>query len=361
MFGIADTKNYIKQIPALTMQVDSFYVFSEPFYEVNETVPEMMDYSSIVFQTNIYGKIYQIKLSHSLTESNEIIKYISLIVALFLLISTLILIGLNTYLSKTIWAPFHHSLSKINNWDTRNTLKLSKTNITEFNILNNALIDLTNRIILDFKNMREFTQNISHESQTPLAIIKNKIVLLNQQENNPQQVKLLSEMHEMLLRISRLNKTLILISRIENRQYIEKEEINIHDFIIAKIEELADFTEEKNITVACIEKHNQVILVNKTLFDVLVNNLFMNAVKYNTEDDGKIEIELQNDALIFKNTSYLPPITDSELFTKIVRQSASGSLGIGLTIVKRICEFQNWDPEYEYKNNLHCFKIIFHS
>lgn len=312
------------------------------------------------FQCFINENAYSISASISLSQDKKIGEYIFAIVTIYLFISLFILFLLNRYISSHIFSPFYDTLSKINKWNIKKNepLVFKETNIDEFNLINTTVQALTEKIKADYKNLKEFTENVSHESQTPLSIISSKVELLMQGNNyNEKQQEYLQQIFQSTQRIYKLNQVLILMSRIENKQYLASQPINLQKTIQLKIEELDDFISAKQITISTEFKTQNIKDINPILFDILLNNLIINAIKYNLESNGDILIRLDEHTLTIENTSTIEKIEKQFLFERFTKSSTSASLGVGLSLIKKIIEAFNWQITYSHKNNIHTFKI----
>ncbi|MGZ4097637.1 MAG: sensor histidine kinase [Bacteroidia bacterium] len=363
MFQPGDYKNSIKEISKQTLFKDTYSTFTERDKYIEEEEEdeeeETMTYKAIQFQVKVKNKIYEIRIANSLSEGNEIGKRIMTTVILFLFFSTITLLLLNQFISKVIWKPFNSSVDSITKWQIEQPLALEKTNIHEFKLLNTALIGLTEKIKLDYQNLKEFTENISHETQTPLTILSNKLELLLQENNyNNDQARLLSDSYQAVQRLYKLNKTLVLLSKIENGQFIGKEKLDLNEEIQKKIKEYDDFIESKKISVKMEFQTDVHVDMNPVLMNVLLDNLFLNAIKYNVEG-GEILFKIEKDSLNVLNTSALAPLSEKQIFERIKRTSTSGSLGIGLSLVKKISDLYGWIVSYQYVGNKHSFMIRF--
>ena len=314
----------------------------------------------LLFQTKVNDQAYEITVCVSLTEGKQIGEYISSVVLIFLVASFIILFLLNRYISDFLWSPFNDTLSKIKTWNIKKQDKLDfrNTDIDEFHLLNDTLKDLTQQIQSDYHNLKEFTENVSHEAQTPLSIISTKIELLMQENNySEKQNKLLVQTYNATQRLYKLNKGLILLTRIENKQFIETSTIDLVKAIDEKIEILEDFFEAKKITIQKVYNKEVTKEINASLLSVLLDNLFINAIKYNLEENGTIKITVDEDSFSFENTSFAEKIDKQFLFERFNKNSISGSLGLGLSLIKKIVDFYNWHVSYSCKDGVHKFKI----
>jgi signal transduction histidine kinase len=315
----------------------------------------------LIFQVPINDKVFEVSVSSSIAEGKEVGEYIIGVVIIFLFVIVFMLFLINRYVSASIFAPFYDTLSKIKTWNIKKneTLIFKETDINEFNLLNDTIKDLTQQIKSDYLHLKEFTENVSHESQTPLSIISSKVELLMQETNyTKKQNELLQQTYQATQRLYKLNQALILLSRIENKQFIETNEVNLNTAIDEKLEVLEDFIEAKQILITKEYNKNITIEVNQYLLTILLNNLLINAIKYNPEISGTIKITIDDNTFTIENLSTVDKINREYLFERFNKTSTSGSLGVGLSLIKKIVDFYNWQISYSYKDNIHKFKIL---
>lgn len=352
-------KVYVRKIKNQTVFDNKFIEYREKSYDENEkngTVTQR----ELLFQTLVNHKFYEVTVCSSLSEGKEIGEYIAGVVLIFLIVSFFILFILHRYISDFIWSPFNDTLSKIKTWNIKKNRKLVfwETDIDEFHLLNDTLKDLTQQIQSDYYNLKEFTENVSHEAQTPLSIISSKLELLMQDSNyTERQNELLLQTYRATQRLYKLNEALILLTRIENKQFIETSEINLIEAIDEKLEVLEDFIEAKQIKI--IKEYNSNITkeLNPVLLTILLNNLFINAIKYNLESNGTIKITVDDNTFSIENTSPTDKINRQFIFERFNKTSTSGSLGVGLSLIKKVVDFYNWQITYAHKDSVHKFKI----
>jgi signal transduction histidine kinase len=314
----------------------------------------------LIFQTTTNDIAYEVSVSRSLSEGRAIGEYILIAGLVFLFLSVAILFFLNRYLSVYIWSPFYDTLTKIKTWNIKKSdvLDFKNTNIDEFHLLNDTVKDLTQQIKSDYQNLKEFTENVSHEAQTPLSIISSKVELLLQLSNySEKQHELLLQIYRATQRLHKLNEVLILLSRIENKQFIEVAPMNILDAMNEKVQELEDFIEAKGLLVQIHSSGPVYKEVNPQLLNILINNLWINAIKYNIDEGGFIKLTIDNESFSIENTSSLPKIEKHVIFERFKKESTSGSLGVGLSLIKKIIDFFNWQITYSHKDGVHKFKI----
>ena len=356
-------KIYIKEIEKQTVFDNQFveYVEKKPGDSLSggETTSEVTQ-RELLFQSKANNKFYEVTVCISLSEGKKMGEYIIGVVLIFLAVSIFFLFLLNRYISAFIWSPFYDTLSKIKTWNIKKneTIEFKPNDIDEFHLLNDTVKDLTQQIQLDYYNLKEFTENVSHEAQTPLSIISTKLELLLQENNySEKQHEHLLQAYRATQRMYKLNEALILLTRIENKQFIDKSELDITEGIDERIDALSDFIEAKNIRIS--KEYNKTIKreVNPVLLTILLNNLFINAIKYNLEDNGSIRIIIDENTFSIENTSPMEKIDKQFIFERFNKNSTSGSLGVGLSLIKKVVDFFNWQVTYSYKDGVHKFKI----
>ena len=303
---------------------------------------------------------YQIILLKTTMQEDELLEGIFsafTIISLFLMIAFFIV---NWLVSKALWKPFYNTLSKLNTYDIKNheQQQFLKTNTLEFQQLNTALTKMTDKIHIDYLQQKEFTENASHEMQTPLAVIKANLTQLMQSTTlSESDMNNLQTIENTTKKMASLNKALILLSKIENNQFKENELISINKIINKVVNNFTDLIEVKNIKLNLNLKEDLQITINPTLAEILLSNLVQNAIRHNV-NGGIINIDLMQNKLIISNSGEGLTINSNELFTRFKKNDASkDSLGLGLAIVKSICNIYQLNIDYSYSNQLHTFTL----
>ncbi|MCB0472143.1 MAG: HAMP domain-containing histidine kinase [Flavobacteriaceae bacterium] len=326
-----------------------------------EGVNEFEKYRQLTAYETLHGTRYKIVARNSLVRNQDFIWVIvlSTFVIILLLLTGLFL--LNTQIAKNIWRPFNTNLERLKSFSVQDQLpiELEPSNVDEFKELNTSIKNLTQKLLSDFNSLKEFSENASHEMQTPVAIMISKIELLLQSENlTRKQTEELQSIYQAGKRLSKLNKTLLLLAKVENQQFSSKEDISFKELIEKQLENYEDFILNKNINVST-DLSDQKIKANLMLADTLISNLLSNAIKHNI-NGGSIEITFYRDLLIFVNTGNTLKQNPENLFDRFKKASAAkDSLGLGLAIVKKICDVNNWDISYTQENNLHQISVFF--
>ena len=324
------------------------------------TENENVGYRKLKSYYSFNGNEYQIILLKTTMQEDELLEGIFsafTIISLFLMIAFFIV---NWLVSKALWKPFYNTLSKLNTYDIKNheQQQFLKTNTLEFQQLNTALTKMTDKIHIDYLQQKEFTENASHEMQTPLAVIKANLTQLMQSTTlSESDMNNLQTIENTTKKMASLNKALILLSKIENNQFKENELISVNKIINKVINNFADLIEVKNIKLNLNLKDDLQLTINPTLAEILLSNLVQNAIRHNV-NGGIINIDLMQNKLIISNSGEALTINSNELFTRFKKNDASkDSLGLGLAIVKSICNIYQLNIDYSYSNQLHTFTL----
>jgi signal transduction histidine kinase len=338
------------------------FVFRDTLFFDN-IMQRYQPYRTLTYQTVINDKAWQFSISKSLFISDELIEKVAIAT---LILSLILLIGVyvfNNYFFSKIWKNFFNTVQVIKNYDlsNKNDIVLPESEIQEFALLNQGFMKMHSRIKQDYQNLKEFIENISHEIQTPLAIIKSKIDLLLQNENmDKTQLEQIQSIQNSAIRLSNLNKSLILLSRIDNNQFPEKENVNISEIIDSHLSNFEDIILSKKIAIQKRYESSLVASADSDLINIMILNLLKNAIYHNLPS-GIIDIFLTSKELIIKNSGKELEIVEDDIFKRFTKSSnRKDSLGLGLAIVKKICDLYNFRIQYIYKDNLHCITINFY-
>ncbi|MDZ4665252.1 MAG: HAMP domain-containing sensor histidine kinase [Bacteroidota bacterium] len=326
-----------------------------------EEEKEKMPYKKLSFNVIFEGKNYKCTISKSLLETDDLIETIfqsfAIIIGLLIVVFTII----NFLFSKTIWNPFFTTLEQINNYEIEkhSVLTIESNGAKEFQQLNEAIKKMTQKISNDFNNLKYFTENASHELQTPLAIIKSKTEVLLQTEGlNDDQAKQIIEINQTASRLSKLNHTLLLMSKIENNQFNVTENLNFSYLVTNKLKQFEDLIEMKQLNIIN-SFDNIMVTIHPILADMVVSNLLSNAIKY-TVEKGVIKLELTTTCFKISNHGEPLKANGDKLFTRFYKENEdSSSTGLGLALVKQISIINKHKLNYEYINSSHIFTYFF--
>lgn len=323
-----------------------------------ELIPKRLLTSHVLINRNSY----RLQVRISMTNQNALIKSIIIVQVILLFVLLIGLLVINRNLSEQIWKPFYKTLRQLNahNIDQDSPIILEKSSIKEFNDLNEAIQKLTERSYRAYISQREFTENASHELQTPLAVFQAKLELLMQSASlNEEQSVLISDMAMAAQRMARLNKNLLLLTRIENNQFPDKEAVSCQDLIQKLLQQYRYQIDQKSIAVQADMVQDAVLQTNRSLAEMMVGNLLSNAIRHNKKD-GLIRIRLDGAGLQVANTGQASPLPAGKLYQRFQHNSTDvNSLGLGLEIVHKICLINHYAINYTFEEGLHVFIIRF--
>jgi signal transduction histidine kinase len=283
--------------------------------------------------------------------------------ALFLLVIVILLAGILIIAknsSKRLWTPFYDTLAKIQGFEIDKSKKpvFATTQIDEFNQLNKSLDCLIEKNIEIYNSQREFVENAAHELQTPLALFQTKIDTFLQLDLSEGQSEILASLNNDVARLNRLNKNLLLLSKIENESRPEKQTVVINDLIKKNLDFFTEQAAAKNLAIST--ELDEIVRVESApeLVEILVNNLFLNTIRHNIVN-GSIIVRSTEATLSFLNTGE-KPLPSERMFNRFSKSdpSSPGS-GLGLAIVKKIAEMNGWEIRYNFAEKFHHFTVRF--
>ncbi|WP_185288737.1 HAMP domain-containing sensor histidine kinase [Chryseobacterium lactis] len=305
-----------------------------------------------------YKNHQRLVIRTSTVEEDELIYDLTtalIVLYLFLVVSIVVV---NGYLLNKAMRPFYKILDKLKKYQfgvPANELE-QKYLIKEFDELNLEINEMIERNELVFYQQKQFIENASHELQTPLAIVINKIDLqIQNEELDEKNMNLLSEVKNDLRRMVGLNKSLLMLSKIENSQFNKTSGVDFNAMIAKLVQNYEDFIDFKKVDVNIIEKGYFIADFNQDLADILLSNLLKNAVKYNHKD-GTLNIMIENDRITFQNSGSSAALDKSRIFNRFYKQGSDHtSTGLGLSIIKTIIkQYPGWDISYEF-DGMHYF------
>lgn len=304
---------------------------------------------------------FKIEIYTSTIEKKDLIETIAywLISLVLILLVTIIIVYIWIY--KKSMKPLYILLNWQRNYSLtgKNPPLPDMYSIKEFEELYRATNQSTQRMEKAYSDQKHFIGNASHEIQTPLAVSINRLEnLLNldlTQEQAEEIIKTISSLEQ----LTRLNKTLLLLTKIENNQFLEKENLSLKAIIDKILEVFKDVYTYKNIRVSFENEKDINLYSNKTIIEILVNNLIKNAFNHNIEN-GEIKISINSNSLTIFNTSNSKELDKEKIFQRFFKDSSSNtSIGLGLSLVKSICDNNNFLLDYYFKSGMHYFEIKF--
>jgi signal transduction histidine kinase len=306
------------------------------------------------------GNAHYLVSSFSYVPDSKLILHTLLDTTLWKLLLIVILTGVTARLvSRKVLHSLKQTMDTIQHFNLKQKILFPAAGTREFKELNSFLQMMTDKAVDEYASVKEFSENASHELQTPLAILRNKLELLTETNIEEGQAALISDMQNAIDRLSRINRSLILLTKLENREYPVTEEIKICKTVKDVLAAYEDRIEMKNLSVFTEIDKNVFLKIHPALSDMLMNNLIGNAVRHNIQN-GSISVSLTSRALIISNTGLPPEIPTEELFQRFKKSNqCNESIGLGLSIVRQICELNGFPVSYHYGNQLHRIQVDF--
>jgi signal transduction histidine kinase len=321
-----------------------------------------LPFRQLKFSDKLNGQYYIITITKSMLPTEDLIQGVGEIMLILVIALVLCLSFVSRTISNKIWAPFNKTISELRNYQISNTdkLELSNTKIDEFIELNQVLLHMIQKNRNDYESLKEFTENASHEIQTPLAIIKSKAELLLQEVGlKPENLEDISKIYEAANRLSILKQGLSMLAKMDNNEFEDVEPIEMHKFIDKKLDHFEELIELKQLKLSRFYHAQPTLILNNTLAYVLMTNLISNSIKHNL-NGGEISITLSENNLTIANTgkpTLEEPTTYFQRFKK--GGSSADSSGLGLALVKKICDIYKMDILYTVNESRHQITIQF--
>lgn len=354
------TNNHIivKEVENPNAKLPFQYIDTSAYYSPS-VGEERMLIARAIYPIN--GKKYFVEVSEFLFEKREVrsavLASIGWIIVLFLLIMGLI----NRQVSRIMLMPFYRILKAVQSFKLSQQvqIELPDTNVQEFKELKYFLEEMTNKAHEEYQLLKEFTENSSHELQTPLSIIRGKLELLMESGINDEQAKLILPAYDSIEKLSKINTSLALLVKMDNKQFVSFRPNNLSELTREALEKFAELIEMKSLTLKTeIDDHIQLNL-NLALIDILLINLINNAIRHN-HVNGEIIVSLSTKKFIIRNTGNPPEVPVKQLFQRFKKSNqSSDSIGLGLSIVKKICDLHNFTIQYGYSDQIHSIEITF--
>jgi signal transduction histidine kinase len=322
---------------------------------------EQKPFRQLSSSVDIKGKSYNLMVRMSLVDNDELVVAIGSVQVAISILLTIGLLLLNRSLSKKLWKPFYKTLDQLKAYelDKNESIPVVKSDVVEFDDLNKTVSSLTKRNREVYLQQKEFIENASHELQTPISIFQSKLDELMQSPLvASREAETIMELEATAQRMARLNRNLLLLSKIENEQFLNTEVIDLSDLINSQLSVLRPMAQLENISIVTSIQSLH-LRTNPTLIEVLLTNLFHNAIRYSPNNE-EIRVSLQDQVLTVSNKGTPLKLDVSKMTDRFAKGSTDpGSTGLGLAIVRKICDRYLYDLKYAYANHAHNFIIYF--
>lgn len=312
-----------------------------------------------------HGHFYELKIINSMVEEDDLIEdlFWSVFWLYFILVASIIII--NNIVLRKLWKPFYNFLSQVTSFRLGRSKELPDitTDVKEFNSLKNAVNTLLQHSLETYEQQKQFIENASHELQTPLAVATSKLELLLEKGSiEASEAESLAQILAIIERLVRLNKSLLLLTKIENKQFFDRQSISINRIVQQTVQDLEEFAEFKGVKIVVNEISDLNVQMDVALANIIVANLTKNAIFHNVPN-GVVTIDISANAIEISNTGKAEVLDAEKIFSRFYKSldKESTGTGLGLAIVKAICGIYGFDVTYRFENNKHCFNVRFNA
>lgn len=360
--GILDTKEFgIAQFRIIKLKGSQHETGNE-IYNSKLYIPKEGDEESVRMLRSIFkdgDRWYQLEVYTSTVEEDDLIEDIFIALVILYIALVLSILVINHVLLRKAWRPFYKILEKLRQYKLGAAREFERSGqpVIEFDDLEKDLAIMIQRNESIYTQQKQFIENAAHELQTPLAIASNKLELLMEDAplTEPQVLKI-EEVYNTLNRLKRINQSLLMLSKIENKQFKVAGNVDFNKTVKQLVDEYDSLIRFKGIQIEIQEKGVFEFEMNPDLAIILVSNLLKNAIVH-TEAHKRILIVITPKSFLIKNEGHIPLDKDFifERFNK-GRQNAH-STGLGLPIVQSICNLYNTLHLTYSFNDGHCFEV----
>jgi signal transduction histidine kinase len=330
-------------------------------YRKDEEDDDNDRWRQLIFSIRVDGQWYEATVLKSLEATSAMTRSILIIAGSTILLMLIVTLLINRLVFRRLWKPFYNTLDVLGRFKLgqHQTVAFPPSDVDEFQLMNTTLQQSMNKAEQDYQVLKEFTENASHELQTPMAIIRSKLDLLVQDEQlSRQQSEAVQSANDAIQRMAKLNQSLLLLSKIENHQFNDITPVNMKARVEDKIGQLQELWQNKEITNT-VSTADATVAMNSELADILLNNLFSNAIRH-TPIGGQLLVNLETTQLTIRNTAANGALDESRLFNRFYKGGQSSDQhGLGLSIVKQICDVSGFGITYHFAGQLHQFTITF--
>lgn len=308
------------------------------------------------------GHYYELSIINSMIEESDLIKNLFYSVLILFILLVVSIVSINKIVIERLWSPLYRFLDQLTKFRLGKSgdKPAMDTNIQEFKDLQLAVTTLIHHNEETYEQQKQFIGNASHELQTPLAIMINKLEIMAEIEGlQPEQSNAIAEVLNTAERLARLNKSLLLLTKIENKQFLNNEDLSINKLVTDIVDELEDIAAFKHIKINTVLEQELSVRLDSALANIIVSNLIRNALFHNREG-GEVTITVTRNTLSIANTSIQGALDTEQVFSRFYKSdSSSKGSGLGLAIVRAICNLYGFHIVYQYGNNQHIFKLDF--
>jgi signal transduction histidine kinase len=348
------TPEYAKENKWIRYFDEMVYIYSK-----KETEPARI--VKTIFQDS-ENNYYELTVAIPTIEKNDIRETMLEWIIFLYLVLLIAIIALNICILRKSFKPLYKTLRWLDNFTVEKEAAPleNTTKITEFRKLNDAVIRSAARNIETYEQQKLFIGHASHELQTPLAACKNRLELLCEDPDlTEKQLGEIIKTKQSMEHLIKLNKTLLLLTKIENRQFQEQQEINVNELIKKLIENYSEVYACQNLTINIAEETVLTVWMNDVLASILFGNLLKNAFIHN-QNHGMINIVIKPMELSVANTGNPHVLDQDKIFQRFYQgDKKEGSTGLGLALTDSICKVYGLSICYKFTDRAHHFILNF--
>ena len=348
------TPDYAASVPAV------IYSDAEAFLKSQE------DFASSRVRTQIFvdkdGQYFEISVSLPTFEQETLIDHVLWWTGVLFVVLLVTLLAIGVLVVDYNMRPLKAILKWIDDYvpgHARGEIP-SDTDVLEFRKLADSVREAVDRFEHEYEERRIFIGNASHELQTPLAVCINRLeMMLDRPDLSRELADELVRMHRSLQHLVRLNKTMLLLAKIENDRFPDRSEIDMADMISDSVSLHDEVYAHKGITSLVVREGVPVVEMNEQMASVLVGNLVKNAYVHSPEG-SVVEVTLSPDGFHISNPG-VQSLDRDKIFRRFYQPGGrkEGSTGLGLALVYSVCERNGFSIRYDFSENRHKFSVIF--
>lgn len=351
---------YLREVPSdYAQRVPAMIFRDEELFMAERLESEPARSLTSIFQT-AEGKYWQLKVVIPTFEKEDFREAIvSWMLCLYMLMMA-VLVSIIIWKYNKHMRPLYRILHWLGTYQVgrKNPPLDNPTKVEEFIQLNETAQAFVQRSEAVFEQQKVFIGNVSHEMQTPLAISLNRLeMLMDDDALTERQLAELIKTHQTLIHLTRLNKSLLLLFKIDNNQFIEETTVSFRQLVGKYLDDYKEVYAHKHIQVSCQVVSDFTVQMNDILANMLITNLLKNAFVHNVAS-GMLRVEIQKEYFSIQNSGVSTPLDSVKIFQRFYQQQKNeGNTGLGLAIADAICKHSALVLEYIYHTGIHEFRI----
>lgn len=338
------------------------YYDSESFDDHEVYIPMKQEYEPARVLTKIFhdtdGTAYKLTVSTPTFERDDIIRTILIQIVIIYAVLLFAILGVTVMVFRLSMKPLYSLLKWLDGYRPGSGTAgfPNEETVVEFRKLTQAARETIERAENHLERQKQFIGNASHELQTPLAVLGNRIEwMMDNTTLTEEQLTELSKMRQSIHRLVRLNRTLLLLSKIDNGHFLDRSDVDIVPIIENELEVYKEIFDGKNLVCNVKVPQRFVVPMDEMLATTMVGNLIKNAFVHSSTG-GTIDIVISHDELSVSNDGDAP-LDESRLFDRFYTSGKTGSTGLGLALVKSIAGYYNFALRYRFADGKHRFVL----